>query len=132
MPHKIPNDEDIITATQRVILRFGTINSQRQLKELVQKELGGIDELYHVSPARVRRLAVKSKFIVVEIKYRTWPDHRDKLKRCPVCDSPLHKIKNKTLTLKIITMGYKCSNCPYKTDLPIKVPARYIFSARRI
>ena len=132
MPHKIPNDEDIITAIQRVILRFGTINSQRQLKDMVQKELGGIDELYHVSPARVRRLAVKSKFILFEIKYRTWPDHRDKLKQCPVCDSAVHKIRNKTLTGKIITLCYKCSNCPYNTDIPIKIPSMYIFSARRI
>ena len=131
-PYKIPKDEDVLTAIQRVILRFGTINSQRQLKALVQKELAGIDASYHVGAVRVRTLALKSKFIQCEIRYRTWPDHKTKLKRCPVCDGALSKIRNRTLTGKIIIMGYKCTSCPYNTDLPIKVPARYDFSARRI
>lgn len=130
MPHKIPTDEDVLTAIQRVILRYGTINSQRQLKELVEHELSGIDPLYHVGAARVRRLAIKSKFIMSEIKYRTWPDHKTKLKTCPVCNSGLSKIKNKTLSEKIITIGYKCTICPYLSDIPIKIPARYIFSAK--
>jgi hypothetical protein len=132
MPHKIPRDEDVLAAIQRVILRFGTINSQRQLKDVVQQELGNIDPLYHVAGARVRSLALKSKFIRCEIKYRHWPNHKTKLKRCPVCNSSLQKIRNKTLSDKIITIGYKCTNCPYNTDLPIKVPARYIFSARKV
>ena len=132
MPHKIPKDEDVLTAIQRVILRYGTINSQKQLKVLVQKELSGLDELYHVSGPRVREFALKSKFIQCEIKYRVWPDHKTKLSRCPVCNSPVHKIRNKTLSNKIITIGFKCTNCPYNTDFPIKIPARYIFSARRI
>jgi hypothetical protein len=132
MPYKIPRDEDILPAIQRVILRFGTITSQKQLKILVQHELSGIDPLYHVSAPRVRALAMKSKFIRCEIRYRTWPDHKTMLKQCPICESPVQKIRNKTLSGKIITMGYKCSNCPYNTDLPIKIPARYIFSARRI
>ena len=132
MSHKIPGDEDVLTASQRVILRFGTINSQQQLKVLVQQELNGIDPLYHVSGPRVRSLALKSKFIRCEIKYRSWPDHKTELKRCPVCNSPVHKIKNKTLTGKTITIGFKCNTCPYHTDIPIQIPARYIFSARRI
>ena len=132
MPHKIARNEDVLTAIQRVILRFGTINSQRQLKNIVQQELGNIDSLYHVGDARVRSLALKSKFIRCEIKYRHWPNHKTKLKHCPVCSNVVHKIRNKTLSNKIITIGYKCKNCPYQTDLPIKIPARYIFSARKI
>lgn len=132
MAYKIPKDEDVLTAIQRVILRFGTINSQKQLKILAQHELGGLDPNYHVSAPRVRALALKSKFIHCEIKYRVWPDHKTKLKRCPVCTTTVQKIRNKTLSNKIITIGYKCTNCPYYTDLPIKIPARYIFSARRV
>lgn len=132
MPYKIPKDEDVLPAIQRVILRYGTVNSQRQLKNLVQQELRGIDPLYNLGSERVRALALKSKFIRVEIKYRIWPDHKDKLKRCPVCNENMHGIKNKTLSGDIITIGYKCTNCPYNTDLPIKIPARYIFSARKI
>jgi hypothetical protein len=132
MAHKIPKDEDVLTAIQRVILRYGTINSQLLLKELVQKELSRLDSMYHVSGPRARVLALKSNFIQCEIKYRTWPNHKTKLSGCPVCMSPLHKIRNKTLANKIITIGYKCTNCPYNTDLPIKIPSLYIFSARRI
>ena len=130
--YKIPEDENVLPAIQRVILRHGTINSQRQLKQLVENELKGLDPLYHVGGARVRTLAIRSKFIQCEIKYRTWPDHKNKLKHCPVCDGTVSKIKNRTLSGEIITIGYKCTNCPYNTDLPIKIPARYIFSARRI
>ena len=130
--HKIPKDEDVLTAIQRIILRHGIINSQKQLKVLVQEELKGLDTLYHVSAPRVRGLALKSKFILCEIKYRVWPDHKTELKQCPVCNSSVHKIRNKTLDNKIITIGFKCSSCPYNTDFPIKIPARYIFSSRRV
>ena len=132
MPHKIPKDEDVLAAIQRVILRYGTVNSQGLLKVLVQEELHGLDQKYQVSAPRVRSLALKSKFIQSEIRYRSWPNHKTKLKACPVCGSHVQKIKNKTLSNKIITIGYKCTNCPYNTDFPIKVPARYIFSARRV
>jgi hypothetical protein len=132
MPYKIPKDEDTLTAIQRVILRFGTINSQQQLKELVQQELRGIDPLYNLGAARVRTIALKSKFIRVEIKYRTWPNHKEKLKRCPVCNEVVHRIKNKTLSGDVITIGYKCTKCPYNSDIPIKIPSRYIFSARKL
>ncbi len=132
MAYRIPKDEDVLTAIQRVILRYGTINSQQQLKELVQQELRGIESLYNLGAARVRIIALKSRFIRVEIKYRTWPDHKEKLKHCPVCDEVVHKIKNKTLSGDIITIGYKCIKCPYNTDLPIKIPARYVFSARKL
>jgi hypothetical protein len=132
MPYKIPKDEDVLAAIQRVILRFGTINSQQQLKILVGQELQGIEPLYHLGAARVRSLALKSRFIRVEIKYRNWSDQKDKLRRCPVCDEPVHKIRNKTLSGDIVTIGYKCTNCPYSSDIPIKIPSRYIFSARKI
>ena len=132
MPHKISKDEDVLAAIQRVILRLGTISSQRHLKIQVQNELGNIDPLYHVGEVRVRSLALKSKFIRCEIKYRLRPDNKTKLKRCPVCDGVVHRIRNKTLFDKIITIGYKCTKCPYQSDIPIKIPARYIFSARKI
>ena len=132
MSYKIPKDEDVLAAIQRVILRFGTINSQKMLKESVQAELRKIDSSYNLGAARVRLLALKSKFIRVEIKYRTWPDHKTKLRRCPVCGESVQKIKNKTLSSEIITIGFKCRNCPYHSDFPIKIPARYIFSARKM
>jgi hypothetical protein len=132
MAHKIPKDEDVLSAIQRVILRYGTINSQKHLKAIVQKELSGLDPLYHVSATRVRFLALKSNFITCEIKYRTWPNHKTKLTKCPVCNGSVQKIRNKTLDNKTITIGYKCTICPYNTDFPIKIPARYIFSARRV
>ena len=113
MPYKVPRDEDILPAIQRVILRHGTINSQKHLKALVQHELNGIDPLYHLSGPRVRTLALKSKFIRCEIKYRTMPDHKTTLKRGPICDSSVQKIRNKTLSGKIITIGYKCTSCPF-------------------
>lgn len=132
MSYKIPKDEDVLAAIQRVILRMGTVNSQILLKALVQVELQKIEPEYNLGSVRVRTLAIKSKFIRVEIKYRTWPDHKSKLRSCPVCNEPVHKVKNKTLSGETITIGFKCKNCPYHTDIPIKIPARYIFSARKV
>ena len=132
MSYKIPRDEDVAIAIQRVIMRMGTVNSQVHLKSLVQHELRKIEPTYNLGAVRVRSLALKSRFIRVEIKYRTWPDHKSKLKVCPVCNENVHKVKNKTLSGQTITIGYKCKNCPYHSDIPIKIPARYIFSARKV
>jgi hypothetical protein len=132
MPYKIPKDEDVLAAIQRVILRYGTINSQNLLKKLVQDELRKLEPSYNLGAIRVRTMALKSNFIRFEIRYRTWPHQKTKLKHCPVCRESVQKIRNKTLSGEVITIGYKCKVCPYHSDLPIKIPARYIFSARKI
>ncbi len=133
MAYKVPSDEEVVGAIQRVIYKLGTITSQRRLKEEVEKELGTINPLYRVGPARVRTLALKTHFIHTEINYRRNRDSaKNKIGKCPVCGAGLKKIKNLTLQGDTVIIGYDCTSCNYTTDKSIRMPAKYIFSARRL
>jgi hypothetical protein len=133
MSYKIPSDEEVVMAIQRVIFKHGTISSQRNLKIEVDKELATIEPLYKVGANRVRSLAIRSHFIHTEINYRKNRDNgKGKLSKCPVCGGNIKKIKNLTLQGDTVIIGYNCSECIYTTDKTILEPARYIFSARRL
>jgi hypothetical protein len=133
MVYKIPSDEEVVMAIQRVIFKQVTITSQRRLKLEVEKELATIDPLYRVGANRVRSLAIRSHFIHTEINYRQSRDsNKHKISKCPVCGGNIKKVKNQTLQGDIVIIGYNCSECIYTTDKTIREPARYIFSARRL
>lgn len=162
MAYKIPSDEEVLTAVQRVILKHHTITSQKRIKEFVEKELRTLDKDFRVSGSRIRKLVLKSKYFHLEMDYKVPPGEvgKDKskvrssnksrskkpkkkgkavkagsgarLRSCPVCASKVKKIENKTLQGGYITTGFKCTACPYHTNLPVKLPARYTFSIRRL
>jgi hypothetical protein len=170
MAYKIPSDEEVVTAIQRVISKYHTINSQQKLKKLVEEELKSLDTDFRVSGARLRKLVLKSKYFHLEIDYKLPPEEKTpsgeanagsrgpkdasskknkekspkkkgrkktkpevpKLNDCPICGSKVKKIKNKTLKGGFITIGYNCTFCPYHTGIPLKLPARYTFSIRRL
>jgi hypothetical protein len=163
MTYKIPSDEEVVTAIQRIILKHHTIVSQHKLKNMVEEELRTLDDEFRVSGSRIRRLVLKSKYFHLEIDYKQPPkadDKKDlksrsveatkqgkrkrkptkpkkpqkekKLRACPVCGSKVKKIQNKTLKGGFITTGYRCTACPYHTGLPVRLPARYVFSIRRL
>jgi hypothetical protein len=164
--YKIPSDEEVLTAIQRVITKHHTISSQTRLKNYVEGELKSLDKGYRVSGLRIRRLALKSKYFHLEIDYKHPPileepakepqkpeegtgktvknsvavkktkgrkkKKEPKLNACPVCGSKVKKIKNKTLKGGSVTAGFKCTMCPYHTSLPVRIPAKYTFSIRRL
>ena len=152
MSYKIPSDEEVLTAIQRVILKHHTITSQHRTKQLVEDELKKIDGKFRVSGSRIRKLVLKSKYFHLQIDYKTPPKEEEKkdgkakpkakkakkrpaepkLKAYPVCGSKVKKIKNKTLRGGFITTGFKCTGCPYHTGVPVRLPARYVFSIRRL
>jgi hypothetical protein len=132
MSYKIPSDEEVLTAIQRVISRHHTITSQGLLKKKVEDELRTLDKKYRVGGSRLRKLALKSKYFHLEIDYKQPPEPvtkegekakqekgrrkklkkkpvESKLKACPVCGSKVKKIKNKTLKGGFITTGYRCT-----------------------
>jgi hypothetical protein len=165
MVYKIPSDEEVVTAIQRVISKHHTINSQHRLKNLVEDELQTLDKKFRVSGLRIRKLVLKSKYFHLEIHYKNPPEEQDTkkskkkkdgaaksgnekkakkpstksktkarttLRACPVCASKVKKIKNRTLRGGSIIAGYKCTGCSYHTSLPVRIPARYTFSIRRL
>lgn len=127
--HKIPSDEEIREAVALALAKNITIDSQKRLKQLVQKELEKMNKKYKASASRIRRLTVKSGLAKIDIDYRE-TDRKGAMNRCPVCGEKIKLVKNKTIFNGVVTTGYKCSNCPYWTGLRRQVPTRYIFHKR--
>lgn len=129
MSHKIPNEEEILLAIEKIIKEFKIIHSLYKFKELVQKELEKISKDYKISQKRLRLLAIGSNLVNVEIHARE-SDVKGAISKCPVCGSSLKLIKNKTVFDGTVTLGHKCTYCPYWTGIKRRVPIRYIFTLK--
>ncbi|MFQ6060849.1 MAG: hypothetical protein ACE5KV_06105 [Thermoplasmata archaeon] len=126
--YRIPKREQILDALGNIFLRKRIVNSQRELKRLVEKELLS-DEKYKVGERRLRYLALESGLVNLEIHCRESIEKRH-LSRCPVCDSRLKKVRNLTVFGGTVTLGFKCPNCAYWSGLRRRVPMRYVFTRR--
>jgi len=123
---KRARDEEIVALVVKVILREGTVATQKALAELVNGELGRDKR---VTPERVRVLAARSGLVGLAIRARL-DGPPGELKECPVCRSRLKRTENRTLTGKSAATGYKCTRCPWWTGRDLRVPHHYTFSAR--
>ncbi|MFQ6013217.1 MAG: hypothetical protein ACE5LS_06200 [Thermoplasmata archaeon] len=126
--YRIPSRARVEGALQRVLGRRKTITSQRELKELLDREMAREDG-YRVSGPRARRIAYDSGLVRMEIESRETQEMRT-LHRCPVCGHRLDLVKNMTVFGGTVTLGYRCRNCPYWTGLKRRVPTRYTFTRK--
>ncbi len=127
MPYSIPTDEEVLEAIRYVMRRNRGIDSLTKLRDLIIKELQNNDPDYTVSFERVRTLAVTAPFVNTDISTREG-EKKEQLKgRCPVCGGDLEKTKNATIFGGSVTLGYKCSECPYWTGLKKRIPIKYSF-----
>ena len=129
MPYKIPTDEEVLSSIKNVMNNYGVVNSQTKLKELVERDLKETDENYHVSPRRLRVLALSSDHVRVEIHCRE-ADKKKGIGRCPVCNHKLKLVKNKTIYNGIVIIGHECTHCPYWTGIRRRIPTRYVFTSK--
>jgi hypothetical protein len=129
MEYHIPTDEQVIDALRRVMTKHTTVTSQHRLKSLVEKELHAKQHHYQVGESRLRLLSLQSGIARIEI-YSRDGDPDKLLHRCPVCSSPLERVKNQTLYGGEVTLEYKCSSCGYWTGKKKKIPTLYIFHRR--
>lgn len=129
MPYKIPTDEEVLRSIKNVMNNLGVVNSQTKLKELVERDLHETDKKYHVSPHRLRVLALSSDDIRVEIHCRE-TETKKSVNKCPVCNHKLKLVKNKTIFDGVVIIGQECTHCPYWTGLKRRVPIRYVFTAK--
>jgi DNA-directed RNA polymerase subunit RPC12/RpoP len=104
------------------------VNSQRQLKILVEKDLRA-EEIFRVGGPRLRQITIDSGLADLEIHCRE-SDERRSLVKCPVCGERLRRLRNMTVFGGTVTLGYRCSRCGYWTGLRKRVPTRYIFTRR--
>ena len=127
MAYKIPDESILVEIIERVMRQEGIVDSQSLLLKEVRKHLNRMDPEYRVSAQRLRKIAIKMKNIRVEIRCKITDRSPDDMKTCPVCGEDMERIENMTLDGKKITVGYRCTFCPYWTGMRLRVPIRYIF-----
>lgn len=115
-------------ALRRVFSTRQAVNSQRQLKILVEKDLRA-EEIFRVGGPRLRQITIDSGLADLEIHCRE-SDERRSLVKCPVCGERLRRLRNMTVFGGTVTLGYRCYRCGYWTGLRKRVPTRYIFTRR--
>ena len=117
-----------MAALRRATAVKPTVDSQRKLKRLVEKELKA-EEVFKVGGERLRRIAIDSKLFDLRILTRETGKRKSSV-NCPVCASRLQRLRNMTVFGGTVTLGYKCGTCGYWTGLRRRVPVRYIFTRR--
>ena len=129
VPHyHIPDDKQVAEALQRVLSTKRFVDSQRQLKRLVERELQG-EDVYKVGEVRIRHAAIDSGLIDLAIHCRESGKTRTMVK-CPVCTARLKRVRNMTVFGGTVTLGYHCSRCGYWTGIRHRIPTRYVFTRR--
>src|SRR2546428_10972195 len=93
--YRIPSDDRVRDSLVRVFSTRPMVDSQRRLKQLVEKDLKG-DEKYRVGEPRLRVLAIDSGLVDLEIRCRDTEEMRSLIK-CPVCGARLKKVRNMTV-----------------------------------
>jgi prepilin signal peptidase PulO-like enzyme (type II secretory pathway) len=126
--YRVPKEEQILDALKSIFARRRVVNSQRELKKLVEKELQS-DETFKVGEQRLRHIILGSNIADVEINCRESPEKRH-LSKCPVCGTKLEKVRNLTVFGGTVTLGFKCSKCAYWSGLRRRIPMRYVFTRR--
>ena len=126
MSYRIPPAELLAEVIREVLKRRPMVISQRKLTELVLKDLKRIDEEYSATEERIRKVAIDQGAAKIEIHCREG-EERSRHSRCPVCGSKMRRIRNETIFGGTVTLGYKCTKCPYWTGLKRRNPIRYVF-----
>lgn len=126
--YRIPSDDRVRESLARVLSTRHEVPSQRRLKALIEKDLKG-EELFRVGEPRLRKIAIDSGLIDLEIRCRDTEEMKS-LIRCPVCDGRLRRLRNMTVFGGTVTLGYRCAKCHYWTGLKRRVPTRYVFTRR--
>jgi transposase-like protein len=126
MSYRVPTVEVLAVAISDVLREHGSISSQRLLAEFVLEKLKHLDKDYTVTEERVRKVAIQAGLVKVEVESRD-SGIRQKMGRCPVCDSRMRKVRNETIYGGSVILGYRCTSCPYSMGTTKKVPVKYIF-----
>jgi len=126
MPKKIPAKEKLKEIVKEVIRSRLKVESQEELARLALRRLRKEDKSYTLSPTRAKRVALILPD--VEVKAKTKKTIKlPKINKCPICDFSIESIKVKNLLNKEITVGYRCTDCAYESDLEAFMPMKYIF-----
>ncbi len=126
MSYRIPPTDLLEEVIREVMREHPMISTQRRLTEYVVSGLREHDEEYTASEERVRSVTIDRGIASVTIHCREG-QQRSRYGECPVCSSKMLRIRNETIFGGRVTLGYKCSKCPYWTGMRKRIPARYVF-----
>ena len=130
MTYHISSDEIIKKGLMNVFKKVHTVNSQKELKILIKKEIKTKKKNYSVSEKRLRNIALETDFIKIDIHSRQG-DPNKILSKCPVCGNSLKRVKNLTIWGGEVTIEFRCSKCGYWTGKKKQIPTRYIFHYKK-
>ncbi len=131
MSYKIPSEKDVGKIIVKVLKVRGVIESQSELNREVLKHLKRLNKNFKLTPKRMRRIALKTSKVKIEIRCKLTDKIVEDMKVCPVCGGKMEKITNATLEGKKIAIGFKCRVCPYWTGKNLRVPIRYTFRLKK-
>lgn len=126
MQKNIADDNSIVMAVREVMKTRPRIDSQRGFVNAVLSKLDSISPGARASPVRIRKAAVLSGSVRLEILYRE-SERPDLPEICPVCGSAMVSVRNRTLESQVAELKRNCSVCAYSTGTDVLVPARYTF-----
>ena len=128
--YKVPSDDEIIEAIHKVMRRDHIVRTQTDLQSQVLEVLRSMDPEYTITGFRLRKVALEKAGLTIEIQGREMEGTRA-ISKCPVCRSPLKATKNVTIYGGTVTLGFKCTKCPYWTGKKRRVPTRYTFYIKK-
>jgi len=70
MGYHVPSDKLVETALKKVLKGNRSVQSQKKLKHLIIKELNTKKKTFGVSESRLRKIAINSNFVKLEIHSR--------------------------------------------------------------
>ena len=108
MQYHIPDDDLVADAIANVLLKSKSIQSQREMTDLVNEELNRhTDVPFKVSEYRVRKITIDRGLATLEIDYRL--SSQGLPEKCPVCGRGLESITNSTLEGGTAVIMKKCA-----------------------
>ncbi len=103
---KIPKKEDVIEAVETVLKRRLSVNSLKELKDLVLEELLKKDRMFRLSENRLRKILAEIKGLKIVGGFKN--------KNCPICGSELYPVKVRNLKGDFFTIGFHCKKCGFR------------------
>ena len=130
MSYHIPSDDQIKVVLREILKKYRTVNSQSKLKELATKKLNKKKKKFGVTGSRLRKIALNSDFVKLEIHSREGSPKK-LMTKCPVCRNTLKRVKNLTIWGGEVTIEYRCNKCGYWTGKKKRIPSRYVFHLKK-
>jgi len=126
--YKIPPSTVVLEIIMKHMEKNKIMYSQTELYNYVKEDLNELNNDFAITPTRMRKIALNSGKLHLEIIYKKTLFDSYGIKKCPVCGHKLKDVVNRTIEGLVTNAGYKCIFCNYWTGTKKRIPMRYIFS----